>query len=114
MSGWNLPLSFEFGEDLPTDFQPTLRSYRGSGVVSAVSVSSKPQGVFDPQMKTTVLDRRFVFPDKAINGITYSWSNEFVPATNDTRLQSALKASVERAAYEGLKRKNKSKTASEN
>jgi hypothetical protein len=96
--GWNLPLSFEFSEDLPNLFSPMLKTFRGSCVVTSIKQATKPKRLFDPSCQTTVVDHRFNEGEKRLGGIMYPWTNNLIPATNDPRLQTELKTSIDRIA----------------
>jgi len=96
--GWNIPLKFEFAEDTPEAFSDAhLRNLRGSGIVTAIAASSKPEGVFDLSLRQTVVDWRFHHETKEVNAIVYPWTNSFVPPTNDALLQAAFERRVKRA-----------------
>jgi hypothetical protein len=101
--GWNVPLSFEFVQGLPDDFRPALRSFRGTCIVRQVAESTEPTGILDPRFKTTVVDQRVQLREKGVKGVIYSWTNQYVPPTNEPLIQSELKASVDRIANERAK-----------
>ena len=96
--GWNLPLSFEFSEDLPNLFSRMLKTFSETCVVTSIEEGTKPKSLIDSSRQVTVADHRFKDGDQRLNGIMYSWGNNFIPSTNDPRLQAELKASIDRIA----------------
>ena len=97
VGGWNIPLAFGFGEDIPEDVGPGFRRFKGTGAVQAIRPSSAPRGVFDVTRRQTVVDFRFRHPTKEVNGIMYSWTNSFVAPTNSPLLLATFAATVQRA-----------------
>jgi hypothetical protein len=64
--GWNLPLSFEFAEDIPRNIHGSgnYRTYRGAGSVKTITVGNKPETLFEPGQNKRVFDRREELRDR--------------------------------------------------
>lgn len=99
--GWGLPLEFEFGDDTPEELGRFRRSIQGIGRVRTVSSAMAPAGVFDTNLNQFVIDWRFNHESRAVNAITYRWTNSFVAPTNDPMLLKNYAARVKRANEKG-------------
>ncbi len=95
--GWHIPLAFAFAEDFPADFDGLLTSRKGNGTITTIRASLKPEGVFDPARRQTVLDFRFQPRTKDVNGLIYGWTNAVAASTNNPVLLARFTTTVKRA-----------------
>lgn len=95
LSGWNIPLAFEFKQFIPSlDFQPQVIG--GHAKVKSIQEGTLPKGVFNTTINQQVIDYRFQEPARRIEAIIYSYTNDFVAPTNDAKLQAELAETVKR------------------
>ncbi len=88
--GWRVPTKFEYVQ-YPRAYEPMGDwTYRGIGRVKSIRATSRPEGLFDPSMQQTVVDRRFREPSAKVDAIIYPWTNSFAASTNDPALLEKL------------------------
>lgn len=97
ISGWNVPLTFEFAENARNSTGAWVRGASGSGRVTGVREAFAPRSAFDPAFKQTVVDWRFWSPAKNVRAVTYQTTNNFALPTNDPALQARFAERVKRA-----------------
>ncbi len=105
VASWTFPLEFEFAADSATEHLNTMLMGGGRGRILSIGISPRPPGVFDSKLHQTVADFRFVDEGpKKVMGMTYLWTNGFVPQTNDPTLRAAFAARVASAPNAGADR----------
>ena len=93
----SIPLAFEYVQyDLASGKVRTPR-YGGSGRVTSVRATAKPQGVFDPSLQQTIVDWRFRDERKQLNALSYVSTNTFALPPDDPTLKARFAARVARA-----------------
>jgi beta-lactamase regulating signal transducer with metallopeptidase domain len=96
--GWHFPVRFEFQEDYPTVRWGKVAIMRGgSGRILSIQPSSRPPGLFNQTQHQTVVDYRFWDERKRVRGMSYEWTNTFLPRTNDPSLIARFASHVRSA-----------------
>jgi hypothetical protein len=90
------PLRFEFYQNGRNFLQNEGWFHKGVGTLKSIREAEPPHALFDTRLHQTIADWRFTDEATGVEGITYTWTNEFVPQTNDPALQEKFKAKVER------------------
>lgn len=94
---WTVPLRFEFFQKGRDFIQNGNWFKRGVGTLISMREVARPKGPFNPDMQQTVVDWRFRDTTKGLDANVYSWTNAFVPQTQDSALQAKFKARIEQA-----------------
>jgi len=94
---WTFPLRFEFYQNGRDFIQNGAWFKRGVGTLKSMREVGAPKGVFDPRFQQSIVDWRFSDEATGMRGNIYSWSNTFVPQTQDPALQDQFKTRIEEA-----------------
>ena len=95
--GCTFPLRFEFYQNGRNFLQNEGWFNKGVGTLKSIRETEPPHGLFDTRLHQTIVDWRFSDEASGVNANMYTWTNEFVPQTNDSALQDRFKARVEQA-----------------
>jgi hypothetical protein len=104
--GWDFPLKFQFFQKGRSFEQNGDWFWRGSGRVTSIGPSTKPEGVFIPSMQQTIVDARFHDPVTSVGAIIYQTTNAFLMATNDPVLQERFAKQVRQVELHSRKGNN--------
>jgi hypothetical protein len=94
---WTFPRRFEFFQKGRDFLQNEGWFKQGVGTLKSIREVAAPKDLFDPNMQQTIVDWRFYDQTIGMNANIYTWSNAFLPQTQDPTLQARFKARVEEA-----------------
>lgn len=95
--GWTFPLRFEFYQKGRDFLQNEGWFKQGVGTLKSIREVEAPEGLFDPRMQQTIVDRRFRDEASGAEANLYTWTNQFTPQVEDPVLQERFKVRVEQA-----------------
>ena len=95
--GWNFPAKFEFSQNGREYEQNGGWFCRGLGRINSIRRAARPEALWMPTMQQTVVDWRFRDEAARVTANIYTWTNSFVPQTNDPAIQEKFKSRVEQA-----------------
>ena len=98
VAGWHFPVGFTYTEYRP-DTQGRWQPFvGGTGRVTGLHESVKPEPEFPRDMKQTIVDYRFRSDKTTLEAIVYNWTNTaLAPPTNDPAVQHVYRAQLKRA-----------------
>jgi hypothetical protein len=96
-NGWNFPVEFSYLDYRFKKFQADGKSEwelaaAGNGRVNSIHWAGKPDNVFVPGAKQTIIDARFRDPTRLLDAIVFPWTNTTIPLTNDPALRARFAA----------------------
>ncbi|HTL56071.1 MAG TPA: hypothetical protein VL361_10360 [Candidatus Limnocylindrales bacterium] len=95
--GRTFPLRFEFFQKGRDFLQNEGWFKRGVGTLKSIREVGAPDGLFNPRMQQTVVDWRFRDEVSGADANIYTWTNQFMPQTEDPVLQDKFKVRIEQA-----------------
>ena len=95
--GWNFPAKFEFFQNGRKYEQNGDWFCRGVGRINSIRRAARPEALFVPTMQQTIIDWRLRDEAARVSGNTYTWTNSFVPQTNDPPIREKFERRVEQA-----------------
>jgi hypothetical protein len=85
--GWNLPTDFTYVQFANSLTDGSSVELRAVGKIIEISDSEPPAPLMQEGRIYSVSDSRFRHPDRILDGLSYSWTNSFLPPTNTPALQ---------------------------
>jgi hypothetical protein len=93
--GCTYPLRFEFYQKGRDFLQNEDWFKKGVGTLKSIREVEAPEGLFNPSMQQTIMDRRFRDEASGAEGNLYAWTNQSTPQIDDPVLRDKFKARVE-------------------
>jgi Methylamine utilisation protein MauE len=96
-SGWALPTDFEFIAYFPNSKREAYPYVGGTGLVTSITKSARPENVFSTKIAQTVIDTRFRHKTILLDANTYVWTNDTVPNMSDPLLKATYLRRIDKA-----------------
>jgi hypothetical protein len=97
--GWHFPLEFEFVTEHPVEYMGRLYLRGGRGRVLTIGPTSVKPEILDSVNHQRVVDFRLWDEGKRVRGLSYRWTNSYLPSANDPVLVEMFSEKVRIAPY---------------